>query len=106
MRKHGAVSQTVHTHTLQKLQRCLSPSSRHAERRDFHGGSHDQGSLRGVANSKFVMHEAAVNNGLVLQHNLVTVAALQSLLVTVTLVGTILHLLEVPYHTELPYRGN
>lgn len=49
------------------------------------------------------MHESTFNNRLVLQHNLITIAALKALLILIALVGAILHLLEVPYHAELAY---
>jgi hypothetical protein len=49
------------------------------------------------------MHEATINNGVILQDYLVTVAALQALLMAVALMRPILHLLEVPYHTKLSH---
>lgn len=52
------------------------------------------------------MHEATINNGVILQDYLVTVAALQALLMAVALMGPILHLLEVPYHTKLAHSRN
>lgn len=47
------------------------------------------------------MHEPTFNNRLILQYNLITIAALKALLVLIALMGTVLHLLEVPYHAEL-----
>lgn len=52
------------------------------------------------------MHEAALDNRLVLQHNLVTVTALEALLAPVALVGRVFHLVEVPYHTEFSHCGH
>ena len=49
------------------------------------------------------MHETTLYNGLVLQHNLVTVTALEALLIVVTSMRAVLDLLEVPYHAEFPY---
>lgn len=83
----------------------LSPAG-YAERTDFHGGCNNQRCLRRVGDGKFLMHEATVNNGIILEDNLVTVAAFQALLIVVALMGTILHLLEVPNHTELAHSCN
>lgn len=52
------------------------------------------------------MHEATINNGVILEDYLVAVTAFQALLIAVALVGTILHLLEVPDHTELAHSCN
>ena len=46
------------------------------------------------------MHETAINNGVILKDYLVAVTALQALLITIALMGTILYLLEVPYRTK------
>ena len=79
----------------------ISPlASGHTERSNFHGGCHDKGSFRGIADGKSVVHEPTINNRLVLQHNLVTIAALKALLIPVALMTTVLHLLEIPYHTK------
>jgi hypothetical protein len=48
----------------------------------------------------------ATTNGLILQQNLVTITAFKALLIPVAVVSTVLHLLEVPYHTELAHRCN
>jgi hypothetical protein len=47
------------------------------------------------------MHETAINNGVILKDYLVAVTALQALLITIALMGTILYLLEVPYRAKL-----
>ena len=52
------------------------------------------------------MHETAINNGVILKDYLVAVTALQALLITIALMGTILYLLEVPNHTKFPYCCN
>lgn len=87
------------------LNASISSFARHAEGSDFHGSCHNQRSFRGTADSKLVVHEATLNDGFILEHNLVTVAALKPLLILVTMVCTILHLLKVPYHAELPHRS-
>jgi hypothetical protein len=46
------------------------------------------------------MHEAAVHDGFLFQNDLVTVAALQALLVAVAVMVAVLDLVEVPYETE------
>ena len=46
------------------------------------------------------MHEAAVNNGFILEDDLVAVAALKALLTTVAIMVAVLDLLKVPYDTE------
>lgn len=79
----------------------MSPPAGYAEGADFHRGCNHQWCLRRVTDCKLVMHETTINNGVILRDYLVAVAALQALLVTVALMGAILHLLEVPYHTKL-----
>lgn len=76
------------------------------DRADFHRGCHHQRSFWGVADSILVVHETTLHNGLVLQKDLVAVTTLEALLIPVTFMGTVLHLLEVPYHTELPHCCN
>lgn len=80
--------------------------ARKADGADFHRRCHHQWSFWGVADSKFVMHESTLNDRLILQHNLVTVTALEALLIVVTSMGTILHLLKVPYHAEFTHCCN
>jgi hypothetical protein len=77
-----------------------------ADGANFQWGCHHQWSFWRVANSKFVVHETTLNNGLILQQNLVTITAFKALLIPVAVVSTVLHLLEVPYHTELAHRCN
>lgn len=83
-----------------------SSFAREADRADFHWGCHHQGSFWGVADSILIMHETALHNGLVLQKNLVAVTTLEALLIPVTFMGTVFHLLEIPYDTELSYCCN
>lgn len=52
------------------------------------------------------MHEATFHNRVVSWNYLVTIAALQPHLILITLMRTILHLLKIPYHTELPNSSN
>jgi hypothetical protein len=52
------------------------------------------------------VHEAAINNGFVLEDNLVAEAALKALLITVAFMVAILDLLKVPYDTEFANCGN
>ena len=78
--------------------------SREADRANFHWGCHHQWSFWRVTNSIFVVHETTLNNGLILQQNLVTITAFKALLIPVAVVSSVLHLLEVPYHTELAHR--
>jgi hypothetical protein len=73
---------------------------------DFHWCGHNEGSLWRVTGCKVVMHEPTVDDRFILEDNLVAVAALETLLITVALVVAILDLLEVPYDTELAYRRN
>jgi hypothetical protein len=73
---------------------------------DFHWCGDNERSLWRVTGCKVVMHEPTVDDRLILEDNLVAVAALETLLITVALVVAILDLLEVPYDTELAYRRN
>ena len=84
----------------------LPAGSRNAEGSDLHRGSHHKRSFRRIADRKLLMHETTVHDRLVLQHNLIAVAALQSLLISVTFMGAVLHLLEIPYHTKFSHRYN
>lgn len=84
----------------------MSSPAGYAEGADFQGGCNDQRGLRWISDGKFLMHEATINNGVILQDYLVTVAALQTLLIAVALMRAILHLLEVPYHAKLAHSGN
>jgi len=52
------------------------------------------------------VHEAAVNNGFILEDDLVAVAALKALLTTVAIMVAVLDLLKVPYDTEFANRCN
>lgn len=52
------------------------------------------------------MHETTVDNGVIFQNYLVAVAAFQSYLIQITSMRTVLHLLEVPYNTELAHGGD
>jgi len=80
---------------------CLSTLSLagEADGANFQWGCHHQWSFWRVANSKFVVHETTLKN-------LVTITAFKALLIPVAVVSTVLHLLEVPYHTELAHRCN
>ena len=84
----------------------MSSLAGYAEGAHFHVGSNHKRSLRRFADSKFVMHEAAVNYGVIFENNLIAVTALQAHLIMVALVGPILHLLKIPYHTKLSYCRN
>jgi hypothetical protein len=46
------------------------------------------------------MHEAAVDDGFLLQDDLVAIAALEALLVAVAVMVAVLHCVEVPDETE------
>lgn len=81
----------------------ISSFSRHAERSNFHRSGNNEGSFRGVGVCIFVVHEPALHNGFIPGHYFVTVAALKSLLILVTLMCAVLHLLKVPYHAELAH---
>ncbi|KAJ8447400.1 hypothetical protein Cgig2_019394 [Carnegiea gigantea] len=81
----------------------LPARSRDAEGSDLHRGSHHKRSFRRITDCKLLMHETTVHNRLVLQHNLIAVAALQSLLISVAFMRTVLHLLKIPYHTEFSH---
>nr|GMC83344.1 hypothetical protein EUGRSUZ_I00934 [Ipomoea batatas] len=78
----------------------ISPPAGHAEGSNLHRGCHYQWSFRRVAYCKFVMHEPTLDNGLVLQHYLVTIATLEPLLILIAAMCTVLHLLEIPYHAK------
>jgi hypothetical protein len=80
--------------------------AREADGANFQRGSNHQWSFRGITNSKLVVHETTFNNRLILQHNLVTITAFKALLIPVACMSTVLHLLEVPYHTELAHCCN
>jgi len=84
----------------------LPAGSRDAEGSDLHRGSHHKRSFRRITDCKLLMHETTVHDRLVLQHNLIAVAALQSLLISVAFMGTVLHLLKIPYHTEFSHWYN
>jgi len=84
---------------------CVSSLARYAERANFHWCCYDQWRFGRIADCKSVMHKTALNNGIIPKDYLVAVAALKTLLVTIALMRTILDLLEVPYHTELPHGG-
>lgn len=84
----------------------MSSLAGYAEGTDFHGGRNNQRGLRRVSDRKFIMHEATINNGIILEDYLVAVATFQALLIAIALMGTILHLLEVPDHTELAHSCN
>ena len=73
--------------------------SRNAEEGGLHQGSRHKRSFQRIADRKFLMHGTTVHDRLVLQHNLIAVAALQSLLISLTFMGAV-HLLEIRYHTE------
>ena len=81
----------------------LSSSARYAKGTDFHRSCYNQWGLRWVSDCIFVMHEATIHNGIILEDYLVAVAALQALLIAVALMWPILHLLEVPDHTKLAH---
>lgn len=81
----------------------FSSLSREADGADFHGGSHNQWSFWRIRDSKLVVHESALHNGFILQHNLVAVTALESLLIAVAVMCTVLYAMEVPYHTEFAH---
>jgi hypothetical protein len=49
------------------------------------------------------MHETAFYNRLVLQHSLITITALETLLIPVAVMSAVLHTLEVPYHAEFAH---
>ncbi|KAJ6716629.1 hypothetical protein OIU74_009210 [Salix koriyanagi] len=49
------------------------------------------------------MHETAFYYRLILQHNLITITALETMLISVAVVSAVFHPLEVPYHTELAH---
>lgn len=80
--------------------------ARKADGADFHWCCHHQWSFGGVADGKFVMHEPTLYDRLILQYDLITVTALEALLIVVTSMCTVLHLLEVPYHTEFAHSCN
>lgn len=84
----------------------MSSLAGYTEGAHFHVGSNHKWSLRRIADSKFVMHEAAINYGVIFENNFIAVTALQALLIMVALMGAILHLLKIPYHTKLSYCGN
>jgi hypothetical protein len=77
-----------------------------AEGADFLRCGDHQRSVRGVGRREVLMHEAAVDNGFLLEDDLVTVAALEALLVTVAVVVAVLHLVEVPDETEFAHCCN
>jgi hypothetical protein len=68
---------------------------------DFHWCGNNEGSLWRFSGCKVVMHEPAVDDRFIPEDNLVAVAALETLLITVALVVAVLDLLKVPYDTEL-----
>ena len=81
----------------------MSPPTGNAEGTDFQRGGYDQWSLGRICHSIFVVHEATVDNRIILEDNLVAVATFQALLVAVALVRAILHLLEIPDHTKFAH---
>ena len=84
----------------------MSPPAGYAERADFQGGGNNQWSFRRISDCKLVVHKTTIDNGVILKDYLVTVAALQTLLIMVAFMRPILHLLEVPYYTKLAYCCN
>ena len=94
----------IHNRKRKKKQESKPPelaSICNTEGADFHWCGHNEGSLWRVTGCKVLMHETAVDNRFILEHNLVTVAALEALLITVALMVAVLDLLKVPYDTEL-----
>lgn len=77
-----------------------SSSIWNTERTNFQRCGDYKRSFWRISDSKLVMHEATFYNWLILENNLVAIAAFQAFLVTITLVPTVLHLLEIPYDTE------
>lgn len=79
----------------------MSSLAGYAEGAHFHVGSNHKRCLRRIADSKFIMHETASDYGVIFENNLIAITALQAHLIMVALVGPILHLLKIPYHTKL-----
>ncbi len=87
-------------------QSATSSPAWEADWTDFHRGRHHQWCFRRITHRKFVMHETTFYDRLILQYNLVAVTTLQTFLIPIALMSTVLHLLEVPYHTELAHCCN
>lgn len=92
--------------TILHWNRSLLPFSWCTERANFHWRGNHQRSLRRIGDRKLFVHEATVNNRFILRNNLVTIAALQAFLVSIALMGAVLHLLKIPNDTELANRCN
>lgn len=92
--------------TILHWNRSLLPFSWCTERANFHWRGNHQRSLRRIGDRKLFVHEATVNNWFILRNNLVTIAALQAFLVSIALMGAVLHLLKIPNDTELANRCN
>lgn len=84
-----------------QTEECSSFSG-HAVRSNFHRSGNNKGSFRGIDFCKLIVHEPTLHNGFIPRHYFVTIAALKSLLVLVTMMSAVLHLLKVPYDAELP----